>query len=305
MVMNKSLRYVREQFHPLFYLRKWPVCRLAIKALDSPVWLSIPNVRFQVRGQRITHGLAFAATGYQEQKPQALALACLAQLKVDAFWDVGANIGYYTWLLKSAAPHLRAVLFEPFEPNYKLIRDTLTRNALPNLELVSAGVSDQSGTGTLYTNSVSGATSSLSSSMTFEEHHWGVKAGTQRIPLVSLDAERSRLGAVDFIKIDVEDHEAAVLRGAIDTIARDQPLLFVECGHRGKPCLRSLVAEFEYTLVDADRLSRDLSDGSTNFFCFPKRFQVSIDSLLEKARISGLRGTSQRNGSSSLCGLVI
>jgi hypothetical protein len=86
------LRYVREHFHPLFYLRKWPLGSLAIRLLDRPVWLSIPGVNFHVRGKKITHGLAFAATGSQERAPQSLALACASQLKIDAFWDVGANI---------------------------------------------------------------------------------------------------------------------------------------------------------------------------------------------------------------------
>jgi FkbM family methyltransferase len=288
MIIRDFTQYVRERIHPLFYLRKLRVGRFVINALNRPTWLSIPSSRFQVRGQRITHGLSFAAIGYtQEEKPQALALACLAQLAIGTFWDVGANIGYYTWVLKSAAPKLRAVLFEPFEQNCKLIRDTLTRNGLSDVELVSAGVSDQSGTGTLYTNAVVGATSSLeSNTKTFEERHWGVKAGLQSTPLVSIDAERSRLGAVDFIKIDVEGHEAAVLRGARATIARDQPIIFIECCHPGKACLRPLTAEFAYTLVDADRLSRDLDDSSADFFCFPKRFQASIDSLLEEARLS-------------------
>jgi FkbM family methyltransferase len=279
------LRYVREQFHPLFYLRKWPIGRLAIRILDRPVWLSIPNVNFQVRGKNITHGLAFAATGSQERAPQALALACVSQLKIDAFWDVGANIGYYTWLLKSAAPQLRAVLFEPFEPNCKLIRETLNRNSLPNLEFVAAGASDHSGTGTLFTDGIAGATSSLeSSTKTFEERHCGVVAGRESIPLISLDEERPRLGAVDFIKIDVEEHEAAVLRGAIQTIARDQPILFIECNHPGKTCLQPLIAELGYRFVDADRLSLELNEGSRDFFCFPKRFQPRVDSLLDQAR---------------------
>jgi FkbM family methyltransferase len=289
MLTTTVLRAIRERFHPMFHIRKLSLARRGIKVLDGPVWLSIPQINFRVRGRRITHGLTFAAVGFtQETNPQALALACIAQLDIASFWDVGANIGYYTWLLKSAAPQLRAVMYEPLEQNVKLIRDTLARNQKScfNIELVAAAVSDQSGSATLFANTVGGATSSLeSSAKTFEERHWGVKAALQPTLLVSLDTEQERQGAsaVDFIKIDVEGHEAAVLRGAQETIARSQPILFVECGHPARSCLQHLVSDHAYTLVDGDRLSRDLH-GSTNFFCFPKRFQGRIDSVLEEAR---------------------
>jgi FkbM family methyltransferase len=194
---------------------------------------------------------------------------------------------YYTWLLKSAAPQLRAVLFEPFEPNCKLIRETLNRNSLANIEFVPAGASDHSGTGTLFSDGIAGATSSLESSKkTFDERHLGVVAGRENIPLISLDEESPRLGAVDFIKIDVEEHEAAVLRGAMQTVARDQPILFIECNHPGQTCLQPLISELGYKFVDADRLSLELTAGSTDFFCFPRRFQPQIDSLLDQARLS-------------------
>src|SRR5271168_4752232 len=100
--MRRYFLTIREKFHPLFYARKFALGRYVIRLVDRPIWMSIPEVHFKIRGRLITHGLAFAATGSQERNPEALALTCVRQLRPRSFWDVGANIGYYSWLLKSA-----------------------------------------------------------------------------------------------------------------------------------------------------------------------------------------------------------
>jgi FkbM family methyltransferase len=232
----------------------------------------------------ITHGLGFAAVGSLEKNPEALALACVSQFGLRSFWDVGANIGYYSWLLGSAAPHLEIVLFEAFQPNVDLIRATITRNKFLGTTLVAAGASDHLGKGSLRTDSEAGATSSLEvNEETFEERHFGVRAGSVTIPLVTLDDESSHHGPVDFIKIDVEGHEESVLRGAIKTIASNQPILFIECGHPGHTCLAPLQQQ-GYQFIDGDRLIPGLNEHALNHFAFPERFAPSIETLLEIAR---------------------
>jgi FkbM family methyltransferase len=249
------------------------------------MWLSIPGVTFKVRGRLVTHGLAFAAVGSQEPGSEALALTCVDHLKLESFWDVGANIGHYTWLLKSAAPKLRAVLFEPSPQNADLVRATLERNHLPSVELIAAGAGDCNGSGYLRVDSLAGATSTLdhSAKQTFEEEHFGIPAERIPIPVVTIDNERPRHARVDLLKIDVEGYEAAVLRGARRTVAADQPVLFMECFHPGHACLEPLERE-GYRFVDGDRLLPHLSPDTANFFGFPRKFHSQIDRLLTKAR---------------------
>jgi FkbM family methyltransferase len=279
------LQQLRERFHPLYYARKSATGRFVTRLLDLPVWLSIPDVSFKVRGRLVTHGLAFAAIGSQELGSEALALACIDRLKLESFWDVGANIGYYSWLLKSASPGLRVVLFEASPANAELVRSTLKRNQLPDVELIAAGASDCQGDGYLRVDSLAGATSTLdhSAEQTFEEQHWGIPSGKTSIPLVTIDDERSRRFRVDFLKIDVEGHEAAVLRGAQRTISFDQPILFVECFHPEHACLEHLKRE-GYRFVDGDRLREQVGSETANYFGFPKKFHSDIDLLLKKAR---------------------
>ncbi len=238
-----------------------------------------------MRGRLVTHGLAFAAVGSQEPGSEALALTCVDHLKLQSFWDVGANIGHYTWLLKSANPKLRAVLFEPSAQNTELVRATLQRTPLPCVELIAAGAGDCNGIGYLRVDSLAGATSTLdhSAQQTFEEQHFGIPAESISIPVVTIDNERARRARVDLLKVDVEGYEAAVLRGARRTLNADQPVLFIECFHPGHACLEPLQRE-GYRFVDGDRLQPYLSPGTANFFGFPRRFHSEIDRLLIKAR---------------------
>jgi FkbM family methyltransferase len=283
--IRNPLQQLRERFHPLYHARKSATGRFLIGLVDRPVWLTIQNVSFKVRGRLVTHGLAFAVTGSQERGPEALALACLEHLRPESFWDVGSNIGYYTWLLKSASPRLRAVLFEAFPANADFIRATLNRNQLPDVELIAAGASDREGHGYLRVDSLAGATSTLdqSAEQTFEEQHWGIRSAMTSISLVTIDHERSQRVRVDFLKIDVEGHEAAVLRGAQRTISSDQPILFVECFHPQHVCLVSLENE-GYRFIDGDRLKEQADSETTNYFGFPRRFHSDIDPLLKNAR---------------------
>ncbi|HZY73059.1 MAG TPA: FkbM family methyltransferase [Edaphobacter sp.] len=284
MSMQGLVRRVRQQFHPLFYARKSPLGRFAIHILDRPTWLTVHQVSFKVRGRLLTHGLAFAVIGSQEVNQEALAITCMEHLHLHSFWDVGANIGYYTWLMKTVAPEAEAVLVEPLPANVALIRDTIQRNAFPSTTLISAAASDSAGEGVLNADSMAGATSTLEhAETTFEERHWGVASTPIRISLISIDAIRPHHGPVDFMKIDVEGHEQSVLRGASKTIASDQPVLFIECGHPSHACLDSL-ASAGYILIDADRLRIASDEPAGNYFCIPARFSSAVDTLLHIAR---------------------
>jgi len=226
----------------------------------------------------LTHGLAYRF-GSQERNPEALALACLLQFSIRSFWDVGANFGYYSWLLKSTAPDLRVILFEPLPENARFIRETMLRNRFSDVHLIEAGASNCSGEGALQADSVGGSTSSLNKEQTFEQRHYGVAPIVIPVKLISLDSIREKENPVEFMKIDVEGHEAASLQGATETIARDQPILFIECSHPEHQCLRVLEAN-GYRIVDADNLTVDCSETSSNFFCFPQQYHQSIQGLL-------------------------
>lgn len=255
-----------------------------MRMIDRPVWLSIPGFRFQVRGRLLTHGLAYSVVGSQEVNPEALVRACICDLGIQTFWDIGANFGYYSWLVKSLQPTAENVLIEPLPSNAQLIRATLDRNKFSNDLLLVTAASDHAGKGILKADLLGGATSTMEQQTeTFEERHMGVAAHELSVPLVSIDEVRRTRTAIHMMKIDVEGHEAKVLRGATETLERDQPVILIECGHPDRACLQ-ILTRAGYRLIDADQLTTSPAAESQNFLCLPPRYADSADAILRSAR---------------------
>jgi FkbM family methyltransferase len=102
-------------------------------------------------------------------------------------------------------------------------RRNVTLNGLPNVRIISAAASDEPGELRLYRPGARDTNRARASLM----HHPYLTGATATVPVVTLDAVCD--GApVALIKIDVEGHEAAVVRGAADTISRHAPSIVFE-----------------------------------------------------------------------------
>jgi len=76
---------------------------------------------------------------------------------------------------------------------------------------------------------------------------------------------------IDFIKLDVEGSEIAVLNGLKETIRRWRPILFVEVLSRNRPAFEALLAHHAYDI--AREFTR--YPGFTNYLITPRRADVS------------------------------
>jgi FkbM family methyltransferase len=137
--------------------------------------------------------------------------------------DVGANRGVWTHQLAALCPKVYA-----FEPNPKMF--AILDAAKPaNAEVRPIGLSDRTGVASLnvprsrrgYSNQHASLEMNWSSGQTFGV----VEIATARLDDLDLEP-------CGFIKIDVEGHEAAVVAGALDLIARDRPTLLIELEER-------------------------------------------------------------------------
>lgn len=127
--------------------------------------------------------------------------------------DVGAHEGNWTRALLSVRPASRVTQFEPALVNVELLRRSLP----PNVDLVEAAVSDRSGEIDFYTASTSdlGSVHARRESI-FADRYYAVTS----VPAVTLDDEIQQRGLtrVDFLKLDIEGHELAALRGGLRSL---------------------------------------------------------------------------------------
>ena len=133
----------------------------------------------------------------------------------DVVIDVGANVGYMTSLAaaRSGAPG-RVVAYEPHPGVFELLARNVARwrdhPDVAKVEPDRAALSDRAGAGELEV----GPLFHLNMGLATLHPSGDAKAVSERltVPLKRLDAEFD--GGVGLLKIDVEGHEPAVLRGA-------------------------------------------------------------------------------------------
>jgi len=138
--------------------------------------------------------------------------------------DVGANVGVHAVRLARLTGQDGAVV--AIEPDPDVVRRTqrnIALNGLANVRVIRAAASDRSGETRLYRpgpRDTNRARASL--------HRLPYLTGAATtVPVVTID-DVCADAPVSLIKVDVEGHEAAVLRGAADTIARHAPSIVFE-----------------------------------------------------------------------------
>lgn len=134
--------------------------------------------------------------------------------------DAGAERGFFTARLADlVGPEGTVHAVEP-NPDFQL------DGIAPNVRVHRVALSDQAGRGVLHVPRRHGRRIGALGSLAPRP-----ESDDFEVDLIALD-DLLEEGPVGFIKIDVEGHELAVLRGAAATLARDKPVLFVEIERR-------------------------------------------------------------------------
>jgi FkbM family methyltransferase len=139
--------------------------------------------------------------------------------------DVGANIGYYSVIFsKLVGGNGKVLSFEPTAHFYKILSDNLKENKCDNVRTFSFGLSDKQQTLDIYIGD---------SSATIHDPTPETAISKEAIKLFPLDEKivEFNLSRLDFIKIDIDGHEPAFLKGAIKTIRKFKPLVLLEVSH--------------------------------------------------------------------------
>lgn len=138
--------------------------------------------------------------------------------------DVGANIGNHTLYFSLFCRANKVISFEP----QKNVYDTLCKNIKLNF-LEEKIVAYQIGLGSYETTANLGAVDEKNIGMTKLDIN---SSGDVRIATLDSVVEKEPLNSISVIKLDVEGMEMEVLRGAIQTFERHQPVLYVEAASK-------------------------------------------------------------------------
>lgn len=150
--------------------------------------------------------------------------------------DIGANIGNHTLYWAGLCNAKTVYAFEPVKSTFEILSKNVELNKLENnVKLFNLALSDEKTAGCIngyHETNIGGVSvrKATSGDLAFE-----------RLDNITIEDEK-----IDLVKIDVEGHELFVLKGALATLEKYRPAVFIETGNPKD--VAALLAPFGYKL---------------------------------------------------------
>jgi FkbM family methyltransferase len=211
--------------------------------------------------------------------------------KQNSFFDIGANVGYYSLLAKTLHPEIIVFSFEPSKgPNYFLNRNKELNNFYDlNVEEIALG--DMDGEITFFED--------INPKYKYIKHHasgtgntqntWGnVETDKYNVKIMTLDefvVERN-IESIDLIKMDTEGTEDKVFLGALESINKFRPIIICEVlENKIEEIIQQIVLNIGYEMFKFDNSTNRLrkieslklenGDGNNDyFFVHPEKINL-------------------------------
>jgi FkbM family methyltransferase len=195
--------------------------------------------------------------GHYHERYEAALVARLLEPD-DSFWDIGANVGYFT-LVAATALNRRGqiVAFEPGRNAYARLTENISLNPYKNITTYPVAVSDREGEAVLH---VAGDIADSSASL-FPAG--GDQAGQEVCRTVALDQvlRAEGLRPPTLIKLDAEGAELAVLQGGRALIEASPPMFLMEMEEKNLAAAGASKAAIQQFLAGYGYRAAHLSKG--------------------------------------------
>ncbi len=193
--------------------------------------------------------------------------------------DIGGNWGQSIYALQRHAKPRKIVSFEPNPQLAARLKSAFAGDASVQVESFALG--DTPGEFDLYLPSYRGYEYDGLASLDYDSAaEWLNPERMANFDPDLLEIQKHRIEvrtldsyglAPDIIKIDVQGHEEAVIRGGLETVARSQPVLIIEDPTEGLITLLATAGLLHYGLVDGKLIPGDLSQPNSLFLSEARR----------------------------------
>jgi FkbM family methyltransferase len=149
-------------------------------------------------------------------------------LKDLVVYDIGAFHGLLTLLF--ARSGRQVISYEPNTNNYARLTDNLRLNGVANVVVRKVAIGAEVNVATMVASPLTPGGATIEAGAADSMVHSNVPVVTEQVRITTLDEDirEMSLPAPEFIKIDVEGAELAVLTGARKTLLTHKPQLFLE-----------------------------------------------------------------------------
>lgn len=194
-------------------------------------------------------GLRYLRPSMGNIDPDLLKLAAEIIRPGDVVWDVGANIGLFSFAAAVAAgPNGHVLALEPDALLVRLLRrSAIANHGIAPVEVLPIAVTDDIGVARFHIARRNRATNHLDG---FGTAQTGGVRTTELVPTVTLDWLADRFPMPSVVKIDVEAAELNVLSGGA-SVLRSRATIICEVAGRNAATAAEILTASGYTLYDA------------------------------------------------------
>jgi FkbM family methyltransferase len=137
--------------------------------------------------------------------------------------DVGAHIGQFSVLASRAVgPRGRVMALEPVAATFERLRKNLKLNHCDNVHAINVGASEKRSVVPVYL-----PRDRNTSAASLQRERYSGDPLMSEVSVATIDELCAGM-TFDVVKIDIEGHEAAALRGARELLTRSRPVIVVE-----------------------------------------------------------------------------
>ncbi len=201
--------------------------------------------------------LKYLKPGRRGLDPDLVSLAERFVTANSRVWDIGANIGVFSFASAAIALNGEVVAVEADVWLVGLLRRSARLAAArgSRVAVVPAAASSRTGVAQFLVAQRGRASNALASAG--GRTQMGGTRETQFVPTVTLDSLLDTFEAPHFVKIDVEGAEVEVLRGAATLLARHRPAMYIEVGYEHVTTIIDIMSRAGYASHNADGVPAD------------------------------------------------
>ena len=205
---------------------------------------------------------------------------------INCFFDIGANIGYYSLLAAHLNPKMTIIAFEPAAGPLHYLKENVRKNQFNNIKIEGLALSDKLGEITFYT--VESEKYHFIKHNLAGERNAGSKTTERNFvknivtsTTLSTYIEQNQVGAIDLIKIDTEGTEHIILGNGREVLEDHKPIIICETlFDKIENQLDDLLSSYGYEfynhvsggLQQVETIKRNQDNGVTNcFFVHPDK----------------------------------
>lgn len=220
-----------------------------------------------LRGTKWVAGASNAGCWLGSYEVEVQALISQIVKPGQVFYDIGANVGFFTLLAsRLVGPGGRVYAFEPMPDNLARLRQHLALNRVANVEVIAAAVSHEAGELTFSGAEAKAHRADIRIGISKLREYVGRhdvprnphdKPGYEtKVRAVALDDlyQAGEIKPPDILKMDIEGAELDAFRGMTKLLRETRPLLLIEFhgalieGQDADTLSRKLLTEFGYDL---------------------------------------------------------